>query len=112
MRHCRRRTRARILSDAAAWAQATVERSQPLAPFGAIGNNVDTWRGGAGRGFVRAGGFDMSTMSTDDRRQRRSRTVAAYGVAFVTIVLVLLLVQVVGHETGHLFAKVSRGLSY
>ena len=54
----------------------------------------------------------MSTMSTDDRRQRRSRTVAAYGVAFVTIVLVLLLVQVVGHETGHLFAKVSRGLSY
>ena len=54
----------------------------------------------------------MSTMSMDDRRQRRSRRVATYGVAFVTIVLVLLLVQVVGHETGHLFAKVSKGLSY
>ncbi len=54
----------------------------------------------------------MSTMSMDVRRQRRSRRVATYGVAFVTIVLVLLLVQVVGHETGHLFAKVSQGLSY
>ncbi|MGA8633648.1 MAG: hypothetical protein WB805_02190 [Candidatus Dormiibacterota bacterium] len=54
----------------------------------------------------------MSTMSMDVRRQRRSRRVATYGVAFVTIVLVLLLVQVVGHETAHLFTKVSQGLSY
>jgi hypothetical protein len=54
----------------------------------------------------------MSTLSTDVRRQRRSRTVATYGVAFVTIALVLLLVQVVGHEAGLLFAHVSQGLSY
>ena len=54
----------------------------------------------------------MPTLSMDVRRQRRSRRVATYGVAFVTIVLVLLLVRVVGHEIGHLFAKVSRGLSY
>jgi len=51
-------------------------------------------------------------MSTDVRRQRRLHKVATYGVAFVTIALVLLLAQVVGHETGHLFAKVSQGLSY
>jgi hypothetical protein len=54
----------------------------------------------------------MSTMSTDVRRQRRSRTVAHYGVMLVTIVVVVALVQVVGHAAGNIFANVSQGLSY
>jgi hypothetical protein len=54
----------------------------------------------------------MSWMSIDDRRQQRSSTVTTYGVAFVTLVLILLLLQVVGQETGPLFANVSQGLSY
>ena len=85
----------------------------PLAPFDAIGDTVNTWRGGAGRGLGSSRGFDMSTMSMDVRRKRRSRAVVAtYGVAFVTIALVLVLVQIVGHESGQLFAHVSQGLSY
>jgi hypothetical protein len=53
----------------------------------------------------------MSTSSTDLRRHRRKRTVATYGVTLVTIALVLLVVQVVGHEAGHLFSQVSAGLA-
>jgi hypothetical protein len=53
----------------------------------------------------------MSTLSTGTRRHRRKRAVATYGVTLVTIALVLLVVQVVGHEAGHLFSKVSGGLA-
>lgn len=52
----------------------------------------------------------MSTMSTNVRR-RRSRSFAAYGVTIVTIALVLIVVQVVGHQAGDLYSKVSQGLA-
>jgi t-SNARE complex subunit (syntaxin) len=52
----------------------------------------------------------MSTMSTGIRR-RRTRTLAMYGVTIVTIALVVLVVNVVGHEAGSLYAKVSSGLA-
>jgi fatty acid desaturase len=54
----------------------------------------------------------MSTMSTDIHRQRRGRSVAMYGVTLVTIALIVVLVQVVGHEAGHLFSKVTQGLAH
>ncbi len=53
----------------------------------------------------------MSTMSTDVCRGRRLRGAAMYGVTLVTIVLAVIVVQVVGHEAGHLFSKVSQGLA-
>jgi fatty acid desaturase len=34
-----------------------------------------------------------------------------YGVTLVTIVLAVIVVQLVGHEAGHLFSKVSQGLA-
>jgi hypothetical protein len=54
----------------------------------------------------------MSTLSTNVRRQRRLYTVAQYAVTLVTLALVVLLVQVVGHAAGNIFANVSQGLSY
>jgi hypothetical protein len=53
----------------------------------------------------------MSTMSTGIRRQRRMRTVASLGVTLLTIALVVLVVELVGHEAGHLFSKVTQGLA-
>jgi len=58
------------------------------------------------------GGLDMSTTSTEIRRQRRGRSVAMYGVMLVTIALAVVLVQVVGHEAGHLFSKITQGLAH
>ena len=52
----------------------------------------------------------MSTMSTDIRRRRR-RGLATYGVMLLSIALVVVVVQVVGHEAGQLFSKVSQGLA-
>jgi Flp pilus assembly pilin Flp len=54
----------------------------------------------------------MSTMSTDIQRRRRLRGAATYGVMLVTIALVVIAVQVVGHEAGHLFSKVSQALAH
>ena len=52
----------------------------------------------------------MSTMSTDTRR-RRKHSVAMYGVMLITIALVVVVVQVVGHQASDLYSKVSIGLS-
>jgi hypothetical protein len=52
----------------------------------------------------------MSTMSTDARR-RRTRSVATYGVTLITIALVLIVVEIVGHQAGNLYSNVSQGLS-
>jgi hypothetical protein len=52
----------------------------------------------------------MSTMSNDVRHRRR-HSVAAYGVTLVTIALVIIVVQVVGHQAGDLYSKVTTGLS-
>jgi hypothetical protein len=52
----------------------------------------------------------MSTTSTEIRRRRR-HAVAMYGVMLITIALVLIVVQVVGHQAGDLYSKVSTGLS-
>jgi hypothetical protein len=39
------------------------------------------------------------------------RAVASFGVTLVTIALIVLVVELVGHEVGQLFAKVSQGLA-
>jgi len=58
------------------------------------------------------GGLNMSTLSTDFRRQRRRRSVAVYGVTLITIALVIVVAEVVGHEAGHLFSSVTEGLAH
>lgn len=45
------------------------------------------------------------------RRHGRKRAVAIYGVTLVAIALVLLVAQVVGHEAGLVFSKVSERLA-
>jgi hypothetical protein len=65
---------------------------------------------GAPEGIDRPGGMDMSTMSTDLRRRRRL-SAATFGVTIITIALVVIVVQLVGHQAGDLYAKVSTGLS-
>jgi t-SNARE complex subunit (syntaxin) len=52
----------------------------------------------------------MSTLSTDSRR-RRKHSIAMYGVTLITIALVVIVAQVVGHQAGDLYSKVSTGLS-
>jgi t-SNARE complex subunit (syntaxin) len=52
----------------------------------------------------------MSTMSTDTRRRRR-HSVAMYGVTLIAIALVVVVVQIVGHQASDLYSKVSTGLS-
>ena len=49
-------------------------------------------------------------MSADVRRRRRL-SVATFGVTVITIALVVIVAQVVGHQAGDLYAKVSSGLS-
>ena len=51
----------------------------------------------------------MSTLSTDARRRRR-HSVAMYGVTLITIALVVIVVQVVGHQASDLYSKVATGL--
>jgi hypothetical protein len=54
--------------------------------------------------------MDMSTMSKDIRRRRRL-SLATFGVTIITVALVVIVVQLVGHQAGDLYAKVSTGLS-
>lgn len=39
------------------------------------------------------------------------RTLASLAVTVVTIALVVMVVELVGHEAGHLFSKVTQGLT-
>jgi hypothetical protein len=66
---------------------------------------------GRRKGLIRVGDVKLSTLSTDLRRHRRKRSLAGYGVTLVTIGVILLVVQLVGHEAGHLFSQVSEGLA-
>jgi t-SNARE complex subunit (syntaxin) len=52
----------------------------------------------------------MSTLSTDTRR-RRKHSVAMYGVMLITIALVVVVVELVGHQASNLYSTVSTGLS-
>jgi hypothetical protein len=54
--------------------------------------------------------MEMSTMSTEVRRRRRL-SLASFGVTIIAIALVVIVVQVVGHQAGDLYSKVSAGLS-
>jgi hypothetical protein len=54
--------------------------------------------------------MDMSAMSAELRRRRRL-SVATFGVTIITIALVVIVVQLVGHQAGDLYSKVSSGLS-
>jgi hypothetical protein len=54
--------------------------------------------------------MDMSTMSKDIRRRRRL-SLATFGVTIITVALVVIVVQLVGHQAGDLYSKVSAGLS-
>jgi uncharacterized membrane protein YcjF (UPF0283 family) len=53
----------------------------------------------------------VSTTSSDLRRRHRTRAWATYGATLVSIVVIILVVEVVGHEAGHLFTKISQGLA-
>lgn len=54
----------------------------------------------------------MGTMPTKVQRRHRTRAWALYGVMLVSIVLVIVVAQVVGHETSDLAAKISQGLGH
>jgi hypothetical protein len=54
----------------------------------------------------------MATMPSQVERRHRTRGWALYGVTLVTVVLVIVVALVVGHEAGVLAAKVSQGLAH
>ena len=54
----------------------------------------------------------MSTMPSQLQRRQRTRGWAVYGVTLVSIVVVIVVVQLVGHEAGALATKINQGLAH
>lgn len=54
----------------------------------------------------------MATTPSQVERRHRTRGWALYGVTLISVLLVVVVVQVVGHEAGDLAAKISQGLAH
>jgi t-SNARE complex subunit (syntaxin) len=55
---------------------------------------------------------EVTTMPSQLQRRQRTRGWALYGVTLVTIVVIVALVQIVGHEAGDLAVKINQGLAH
>ncbi len=51
-------------------------------------------------------------MPSQLQRRQRTRGWALYGVTLVSIVVLIAVVQLVGHEAGDLAAKINQGLAH
>lgn len=54
----------------------------------------------------------MATMPGQVQRRQRTRNWALYGVTLVSIVMVVVIAQIVGHEAAGMASKITQGLAH